>query len=95
MTEPTAKSNTAWLWIVWLILCGLLLLTVGLNHVNLGRWGTPVALLIATLKATLVAVYYMHLRHSENLMRLIAAGTVVWLLAMFTLTYADLFSRSW
>lgn len=47
---------------VWGSLLLLTIITVLLSLVNLGTWNILVALLIATVKASLVALFFMHLR---------------------------------
>ena len=39
-------------------------LTTGMAYVDLGKWNTIVALVIACCKATLVVLFFMHLRWS-------------------------------
>lgn len=80
-------------WIIWAVLMGLLALTVAINQVALGIWGTVLALLIAFVKALLVAVFYMHLRHSPALVRLFAGAALLWIGLMFMLSWADFLSR--
>ncbi len=46
---------------VFLALLMLTALTVAAAQIDLGGWNLPVALAIATLKATLVALFFMHL----------------------------------
>jgi len=53
--------------IVWLALLVLTAATVGISFFNLGLWNAAGALTIASLKATLVALYFMHLRHEVKL----------------------------
>ncbi len=47
---------------VWGALLALTVVTVAVTTVDLGEFNLVVALLIATVKATLVALYFMHLR---------------------------------
>jgi len=47
---------------VWGALMVLTVLTVSVTFVDLGKMNLMVAMLIATVKATLVALYFMHLR---------------------------------
>ena len=47
---------------VWAALVILTWLTVAATHVDLGALNLVVALAIATVKASLVALYFMHLR---------------------------------
>lgn len=53
--------------IVWAALLVLTVVTVGVSFVHLGLWNAGVALAIASLKAALVALYFMHLRHEIKL----------------------------
>jgi len=80
-------------WMVWLVLMLLLGLTVWLSSLSLGMWGTLLALLIACIKALLVAVFYMHLRHSSGLIRLAAGAALLWITFLFALSWADFLSR--
>lgn len=41
------------------------------------------------------AVFFMHLRHSSTLTKMIVASGVFWLLIMLTLTLADYLTRGW
>jgi hypothetical protein len=41
--------------------------TVGASYVDLGIWNTPVAMLIAVTKASLVVFFFMHLKYSPRL----------------------------
>jgi cytochrome c oxidase subunit 4 len=50
---------------------------------------------IATTKALLVLVIFMHLKYSARLLWLIAGSSVVWLVVMVGLTLADYRSREW
>ena len=52
---------------VWGILLALTAVTVAVSYFNLGLWNASVALSIASLKAALVALYFMHLRHEIKL----------------------------
>jgi cytochrome c oxidase subunit 4 len=47
---------------VWLSLVALTVLTVVVAEVDLGRWNLVLALAIATAKASLVLLFFMHLR---------------------------------
>lgn len=53
--------------VVWVVLLLLTAVTVGVSFLNLGLWNAAVALGIASLKAVLVALYFMHLRHEVKL----------------------------
>lgn len=79
--------------IVFLSLLILTLLTWRIAYIDLGQWNTVVALIIAVLKASLVGVFFMHLRWSASMVRLVLLAAIFWLAIMITLTVGDFFSR--
>ena len=54
-----------------------------------------VALTIATIKATFVVLYFMHVRYSSRLVWVIVASALFWMGIMFALTFSDYLTRSW
>jgi cytochrome c oxidase subunit 4 len=78
---------------VWAALMVLLVSTVGSSFVPLGGWNTAINLVIAALKALLVAVFFMHLRDSSPLVRLVALVGVVWLCILVGLSLTDVIAR--
>lgn len=54
-----------------------------------------VALTIASLKASLVVLYFMHLRYSPKRTQLVIAASVFWLAIMLFMTMSDYLSRPW
>ena len=70
-------------------------LTVWAAFQDLGPFNLVVALGIATLKATLVVLYFMHVRYSGRLIWLVIASALFWLVIMFALTISDYSSRGW
>ena len=84
--------------IYFLIFGSLLLLTgltTGMAYVNLGPWNTVVALVIACFKASLVLLFFMHLRWSTPLNRAVWLSALLWLVILIGLTSIDFLSRSW
>lgn len=86
-------------WLLGLVLVGLLILTgitVGLSGVPMGRFNTLVAMAIATVKATLVVMYFMHLRWDRPFNAIVLISSVlavalfVGLAMLDTATYQDL-----
>ena len=69
--------------------------TVGVAIVNLGSLNFPVAIVIAITKATLVVLFFMHVRYSTRLIHVVAAGGFLWLLILFAITMADYLTRGW
>jgi cytochrome c oxidase subunit 4 len=56
---------------------------------------TIVALTIATVKATFVVLYFMHVRYSSRLVWVIVAAALFWMGIMFALTFSDYLTRDW
>lgn len=59
------------------------------------RFNTIVALTIATLKATFVVLYFMHVRYSTRLVWVIVTAAFFWMGILFAFTFADYFTRDW
>jgi cytochrome c oxidase subunit 4 len=70
-------------------------LTVVAASVDMGAFNNVAMLTIACAKATLVVLYFMHVRWSSRLTWVVVAAGFFWLLIMFTLTLGDYFSRGW
>mgnify|MGYP001235432772 CR=1 FL=1 len=84
--------------VYWLIFGLLLILTgatVGVAFVDLGFFNLFVALGIAGIKATLVVMYFMHVKYNERLIGLCVIGGVFWLVIMLLFLLTDYFSRGW
>lgn len=67
--------------------------TVAAAYVNLGAFNIVIALAIASLKATLVVLYFMHARYSPNRTHMVIIAAVFWLAIMLALTLSDYFTR--
>ena len=80
---------------IFISLLALTALTTGMAYVNLGQWNTIVALVIACCKATLVVLFFMHLRWSPRMMRVVLLSAILWLAILISLTTTDFFSRDW
>jgi cytochrome c oxidase subunit IV len=94
MTTEQIVSPKAYL-LVFGALLSLLLITVAVGFIDLGLFNVIVALAIATAKALLIALYFMHLRYSDRLMWVVAAGGAFWLGILLTLTMSDYLTRGW
>lgn len=91
MEHPIASPRTYWLtYIALLVLLGL---TIVAALVDLGPFNVVVSLVIASMKAALVILFFMHVRFSRKLTRLFAVGGFFWLLILFGLLFADYVSR--
>jgi cytochrome c oxidase subunit IV len=80
---------------IFLTLMVLTTITVVVAYVNLGQLNKVVALGIATVKATLVVLYFMHVKYSSRLTKLVVVIGFYFLIVLLGLTMADYGSREW
>ena len=70
-------------------------ITVAVAFIDLGALNFPVAISIAIVKATLVILFFMHLKYSSKLTKLICGSAFFFLIVLFGLTMSDYLSRGW
>ena len=70
------------------------ILTVAAAKVDMGPLNNIVMLAIACTKATLVILFFMHVRWSSRLTWVVAMAGFFWLLLLFTIV-GDYMSRGW
>ena len=83
--------------VYYAVFAALLILTyatVAVSKVDWGRFNTIVALTIAVTKAVMVVLFFMHVRYSTRLTKLVVGG-FVWLALLIGLTMADVATRGW
>ena len=68
-------------------------LTVWAAFQNFGPFNIVIALGIATMKATLVVLYFMHARYSPKRTQLVIVCAIFWLAIMLVLTLSDYQTR--
>jgi cytochrome c oxidase subunit 4 len=68
-------------------------LTVWAAFQNFGKFNIVIALGIATIKATLVVLYFMHARYSPKRTQLVVVCAVFWLAILLALTLSDYSTR--
>jgi cytochrome c oxidase subunit 4 len=77
-------------WIIWATLIVLTFVTAGVAKLDLGAFNTVVALGIATVKALLVVLFFMHVKGaSERMTKIVVVSAICWLILLLTLTLAD------
>ncbi|HYK90877.1 MAG TPA: cytochrome C oxidase subunit IV family protein [Acidobacteriota bacterium] len=81
--------------LVFATLIALTISTVGIANVDLGPLNTIAALAIAAIKASLVILFFMHVRYSRPLIGLVVFASLLWLAILITLTLSDFASRPW
>jgi cytochrome c oxidase subunit 4 len=81
---------------VWAALLVGTFLTYQAAKLDLGPFNAAVALVIATTKALLVALFFMHLKGaSEKLLKLVVISTIAFLIILLALSMADFGTRAW
>jgi cytochrome c oxidase subunit 4 len=73
----------------------LLVATAGIAYVHLGKLNIVAALAIAFIKATLIILYFMHVRYSSRLLWIFVGAGFFWLGILFALAFADYLTRGW
>jgi cytochrome c oxidase subunit 4 len=81
--------------LVFVALITLTVATTAVAFVDLGPFSVVAALAIACCKMLLVALFFMHVRHSTRLTRLVVLGGLLWLALLLLLTMGDMVSRGW
>ena len=64
-------------------------------YVDLGSFNIVVALVIAVCKASLVILFFMHVKYSPKLTKLVIISGIFWLIILLTMTESDLLTRTW
>jgi cytochrome c oxidase subunit 4 len=82
---------------MYLVIISTLLALTGITvfaaFVDLGRFNIVVALLIATIKATLVVLIFMHAKYAPERTKLVIIAGVFWLALLLFMTLSDYASR--
>jgi len=81
---------------IWLTLLFFTGLTVFAATIDLGPFNPVVALAIATAKAVLVVLFFMHVKYAhERLTKLVIVTAIFFFLILLTLSMADYATRLW
>ncbi len=88
MSEHVGSAKFYYL--IWGVLIVLTFVTAGVAFLDLGPFNTVVALTIASVKALLVVLFFMHVKSaSERMTKIVIVSAIFWLLLLLTLTLAD------
>jgi cytochrome c oxidase subunit IV len=74
---------------IFVALVMLTLITVGLSRVHLGDYNFLIAVVVATIKASLVAMFFMHLKDDNRFNVLLFVGSLVFMGVFFIYTMND------
>ncbi len=96
MSDHPKSSPLIMYFAVWAALLLGTFITYKVAYIDLGRFNAAVALTIATVKALLVALFFMHLKGAhERLLKLVVISTVFFLFILLVLSMADYGTRTW
>jgi cytochrome c oxidase subunit 4 len=70
-------------------------LTVQIAFLDLGVLNTIAAIGIAVFKATLVVLFFMHVKYSTRLTWAVVLGSIFWFAILIVLTMSDYLTRAW
>jgi cytochrome c oxidase subunit IV len=92
MSEHILSSKLYYgIWILLLILTGV---TAGVALIDLGRFNTVVALFIASVKAAIVVLFFMHVKYtSERLTKAVIISALFFFLILLVLSLSDYATR--
>jgi len=85
--------SDAMIWKIGACLFVLTAVTVGVAHINLGWMNFPVAMLVAIIKGSLVALFFMGLKYDKKENSVILIGSFLFLAIFIVLTSCDLLFR--
>jgi cytochrome c oxidase subunit 4 len=88
-----ARTEVRTYGVIFAVLLLLVAVTVETARHDLGRWNFVVSVLIAAVKAALIALYFMEVRRSAALVKLVIAAGLLWLAILFSLSLADYWTR--
>src|ERR1700686_834472 len=81
---------------IWASLLSLTVMTAAVAFVDLGPFNTVVALGIASFKALLVGLFFMHVKYtSEKMTKVVFVAAIFWLLILLGLSLAAYTTRLW
>jgi cytochrome c oxidase subunit 4 len=94
MAEPEHVIGARTYIAIWAVLICLTGLTATVSFIDLQQFNSVVALAIATLKATLVALFFMHVKYTgERMTKVVIIAAVFWLMILIALSLADYTTR--
>ncbi len=84
-----SKKHTKAYVAIWITLLLLTFVTVDVSYYDFGSLNIVVAMLIATIKATLVAIFFMHLKYDNRVNQIVFVSSLLFLAIFVGLTMSD------
>ena len=95
MSQHSHEGARTTYYIVFGALLVFTITTVFAAFQDLGIFNAPVALAIATIKAILVILFFMHVKDSSRLTKITVTAAIFWLGLLLVLTMTDYLTRPW
>jgi len=80
--------------IVWAGLMVMTAITVYVSYINFGMLNIVIALVVASIKASIVALYFMHLKFEDSITWVFALFPLSLLALLIGMTITDTFTRT-
>ena len=93
MNEPSLSVKSLLLAYAGMLV--LLLANIFIGFLNLGWFSMFIALVIAVLQASILALFLMFGLFEKALVRVIMGGALLWFMILMTLTLTDYITRNW
>jgi cytochrome c oxidase subunit 4 len=93
MSHPIVPTKTYVM--VFATLIGLTILTTAVAFVDLGPFNTVAALAIAFSKMLLVILFFMGVKYSSSLIKVVLIAGFFWLALLIAFTMSDYHTRNW
>jgi cytochrome c oxidase subunit 4 len=81
--------------VVFATLIAMTWVTTLVSRIDLGRLNIFVALSIAIFKASLVILFFMHVKYGTRLTKMIVLAGLYWLVLLLFLAMMDIWTRGW
>jgi caa(3)-type oxidase subunit IV len=91
--DEITKPTTYYAWFA--VLVALTLVAVGVSFTDWGPLRVVINLAIAVTQASILSLYFMHLRKADRMTWLTAGAAIFWLLILFSLLLTDYFTRQY
>jgi cytochrome c oxidase subunit 4 len=95
-THSEARHITGYktYFIVWVLLMILTATTVYVSYLDFGTLNIVIAMVVASIKAVAVALFFMHLKFEDSITWLFALFPLVLLFLLIGMTILDTFTRT-
>jgi len=90
--EHHVTPNKTYL-VVWGVLMVLTVFTVYVSRLDFGTFNMVIAMVVASVKATAVALFFMHLKYEDSITWIFALFPLFLLFLLIGMTIIDTFTR--